>query len=677
MKRVLMWALTFVFAAGGAALLAARLRGAPTTAAATQPPTVPATVPDVRFPLSPAMLLNETAAPDDVVKLIDEQGSIGGGSVNNSKAPTRAFFAGWQEWTYPVHVAIDLGAVQNVSRVLVWNESGEHDVLLGTGTPFRWKTIPVRLSGYKNWVTAPIGVRTRWLRLTLPRPVRVGEIAVNVVPPIAPAAAPRPVTAARPAKQAPRPFFDQFIGTNGFIDDPRERLAAVAGYLREYHNWSWDEGDNKPGYPGYPNNQNAFSPSAAAGGNGWFFDDYYADLKRRGVSVVPCIQGAPSWIVKDTDDKPVLPGRDPEDPRAYAAHADHLFQFAARYGSRKVSDALLKLAPNQKRVSGLGLLSWLENGNENDKNWKGRSGHFAPYELAALSSADYDGHRGALGKTSGTKNADPQMKMALAGLVEPNLDYLRAMKFWADHNRAGSFPADAINFHHYSNDAGGQIGGQAKAGISPEADRLRERCETVVRWRDANLPGVEVWMTEFGYDTHPAGPQRAPAINGLSAEQVQAAWLVRSLFALYAAGADRAAQFMFRDVDPQNGGRFATSGLVTEKSAWKPKPAYAAFAALKQHLAGLRGTGDVATGRADVRAYRFAGPNGRVAYALWCPTSENKRVAGFALPIGAAKTATLARLEDSDAAGQSSTLTVSGGKVTVAVSEMPVLVLAR
>ena len=31
----------------------------------------------------------------------------------------------------------------------------------------------------------------------------------------------------------------QFIGTNAFIDDPLEKIK-VAGFIREYHPWSWD-----------------------------------------------------------------------------------------------------------------------------------------------------------------------------------------------------------------------------------------------------------------------------------------------------------------------------------------------------------------------------------------------------------------------------------------------------
>jgi hypothetical protein len=74
-----------------------------------------------------------------------------------------------------------------------------------------------------------------------------------------------------------------------------------------------------------------------AGGGGWNFDDYYAKLKNAGVTVAPAIKGSVDWLSKDRNHKPVAQGEDAASPSSYKAHADHLFQFAARYGSTKVA----------------------------------------------------------------------------------------------------------------------------------------------------------------------------------------------------------------------------------------------------------------------------------------------------------------------------------------------------
>lgn len=77
---------------------------------------------------------------------------------------------------------------------------------------------------------------------------------------------------------AARPTMDQMIGTNGFIDDPIDKLTAVSGTLREYNLWAWDAGDGSATYIPYPNNRMRWEPSDAAGGNGWFFDQFYGAL---------------------------------------------------------------------------------------------------------------------------------------------------------------------------------------------------------------------------------------------------------------------------------------------------------------------------------------------------------------------------------------------------------------
>src|SRR5690606_14873712 len=143
--------------------------------------------------------------------------------------------------------------------------------------------------------------------------------------------------------------------------------------------------------------------------------------------------------------KPVAQDGDPGDPASYEAHADFMFQYAARYGSNKVPAERLKVAPHQERKSGLGLLEYYENWNEPDGWWGGRRDYFTPYEYAAMSSADYDGHESSMGDDKGIRNADPGAKLVMSGIAIPNPDYLRAMKFWFEHNRSDrKFVSDVI-----------------------------------------------------------------------------------------------------------------------------------------------------------------------------------------------------------------------------------------
>ncbi len=485
----------------------------------------------------------------------------------------------------------------------------------------------------------------------------------------------------------PRPkdiTIDQFMGVNGFIDDPIEVLA-VAGIVREYHPWVWDEGDGKE-YPGYPNNKNKWAP-AYGGGGGWNFDTYYKRYQASKSPVVPApvIQNSVPWLTSDGEAQPVPKGSNALDPRSYVAHADHLFQYAARYGKTKVGDDKLKLAEGQPRESGLGLVTYFENWNEPDKWWKGAPGspgNFKAEEFAAMSSADYDGHCRGMGETVGVRNADPEARFVMGGLAGQERDnqipYLTAMKAWSDQHRNGSFPADVINFHHYSRDA--------QHGISPEADKLKDKLREIATWRDKNLPDRELWLTEFGYDTNSATQQGVPKIGSMNEYVVQGAWNIRSYLIAAAAGMDRAFLFMIRDSNYQDKMQFSSSGLVyygdgsnpmpPGKKKHDPKPSWFYVATMKATLAGMVFDAEVPSGNPDVWVYRFKKQSGSGgAYAVWCPTAKDLSVKGFALKLGGAKTARLVTLADGEAQGKSAPLALKGGSASVDVSEVPAFVV--
>jgi hypothetical protein len=467
---------------------------------------------------------------------------------------------------------------------------------------------------------------------------------------------------------------DQFIGTNAFIDDPIDKLTASVGYVREYHNWSWDTEA--------PDHLVRFQPSGAAGGGAWFFDDFYGKLKAGGVTVAPSIEGNATVLFPGSKggDKPLATGADPEAPASYIVHAKHLFQYAARYGSTAVPQSELAIAPDQPQKSGLGLLQYIENWNEPDATWVGRTGYFSPYELAAMCSADYDGDQGRLGNNVGVHNADPKMQLVLGGLSRDRLDYLQSMKLWADYHRGGDFPADVINFHHYSSDAGDD-GGFKTTGISPEADKMREKFTNIVTWCHANIPGRQVWVTEFGYDTNPASPVHAPAIAPYTAEEVQGIWLLRSYLALAAAGVDRASMYMFRDTGPAtDGGVFATSGMVTQKGEWTPKPSYYYIATLKHRLAGFKFDSDVTPltlSSKNILAYRFSGPAGATAEVIWCSTSAGTSVDNVPIPVRTGAKTTLVDFTDDSLNGTAAPVTSQNGFVTISVHEKPLIIICN
>lgn len=147
---------------------------------------------------------------------------------------------------------------------------------------------------------------------------------------------------------------------------------------------------------------------------------------------------------------PQQQARIPQTRQAMPVHAQAMYQVAARYGSNtEIDPATLNVADGSEEKIGLGLLNAAENSNEPNKTWGGKADYFTPYELAAMCSADYDGHEGTI-SNAGVKTADPDFKLAVGGLLTTDfvLDYLSEMKLWFDYNRSdGKFAVDIINIH--------------------------------------------------------------------------------------------------------------------------------------------------------------------------------------------------------------------------------------
>jgi hypothetical protein len=467
---------------------------------------------------------------------------------------------------------------------------------------------------------------------------------------------------------------EDLLGVNGFIDDPIDKLAPI-GTVREYHNWGWIA-DNFAAGPAYPGMLYTFMNF-----NGWDWDVFFADLKAAGAVGFPAVQGGVPWIAGSAV-PPIAAGADKTKAASYVAHGDAMFQIAARYGAVKVPDAALKLKANQTRSSGLGTVTYFEDFNEQDN-----AAGFTGDAFAAMASADYDGDQKRLGDAIGIKNADPGAKLVMGGLsgAYPTANgkwtasittFLDAMRAWSATNRGGSFPADVVNVHYYSFGPGGSA-----PAPSPEDDKVQEQLAAIVAYRDKNLPGKELWWTEFGYDTFQASPLHAPPIGGNSAEIVQAQWLVRDFLAAAAAGIDRATVYVLRDgctpPEPACNIQFATAGLTTAKGSWAPKPSWYFLATFRARLGKMIYAGALPSGDPDVLVYSFksaADPGG--ALVVWAKTSAAKTLPGFSLALPArATTAKAVALVDKQASGIETALVPAAGKVKVDVSETPTIVL--
>jgi len=277
------------------------------------------------------------------------------------------------------------------------------------------------------------------------------------------------------------------------------------------------------------------------------------------------------------------------------------------------------------------------------------------------------------------KQADPTAQLVLAGMSQGGDPtkaeaYLQGILDWSNAHRGGSIPFDVINFHIY--DFG------TSSGISPEAIGLLATMQAYAAWRDANMPGKAIWVTEFGYDTDSASPLGVPAsIGPNSSFIVQGQWIIRSMLAMLQGGVERAYIYWLADQTcaydggSYCAGQFNTCGLIDPTG--NKKASYYMVNAFRSRLATMRYAAPVTSGTTNVNILQFAdttGPGG--AYVLWAPTSNATVVSGYKLSVpGAATSATEVLLEDQQLNGTASALTIAGGQVTVDVSETPTLVL--
>src|SRR5690606_40361667 len=96
---------------------------------------------------------------------------------------------------------------------------------------------------------------------------------------------------------------------------------------------------------------------------------------------------------------------------------------------------------------------------------------------------------------------------------------LEQMKRWFATNRPDKkFAADVLNVHWYTWKDGNSWQGGGPA-LSPEEGRLKEVMQTIVEYRNKNLPELEVWISEFGWDTNPGSPLSPPAIGPFDTEE--------------------------------------------------------------------------------------------------------------------------------------------------------------
>ena len=569
---------------------------------------------------------------------------------------TKNWKPNWQDEFGDDAFYMDLGANYVITGICFLDSNGVQDWRIEDGEPFAWQERgSFTTDAFMTWrgITFKDPRETRYLRFSTPcGDSGVSELAIYGYKKSDLTAEQKAKTEARPNSSEPIELTAaQRIGFNAFIDDPMSAIMA-AGNVREYHNLSWllDE-DGKVKF---------------TQGTWGDMDSFYGAMHARNISIIPCFQGG-STVISGGEKPPeiaVPEGADPSDPQSYAVHAQAMYQVAARYGSNKDVDPdtlnVSELYGAEPKV-GLGYLQALENSNEPNKTWSGKANYFSPYELAAMCSADYDGHEGTI-KNAGVKQADPDFKLAMGGLLNTAsmLDYLSEMKLWFQYHRSdGKFAVDIINVH---------LGPDT---YNPEDSSFVSRVAEIRQWITENAPGTELWISEFEV---PMADCEQEALDNHANEKYQLRYaqrVARTYLAALGAGVDRMTKFQLRD---EAEGVYYNSGLVTQKGSWNKKPAWYYTACMTNVLKNAYFAADMtkATGETAYKNYFFIDKmNGDSIYCLWSPTNEDKVLKNQKLTVPAGSYIYLT-VPGEYAEGTVSKLKNDNGSVTLDIGETPV-----
>jgi len=456
-------------------------------------------------------------------------------------------------------------------------------------------------------------------------------------------------------------------------------MDAIQSFGGVRHYLDWERIEDKEG-------QYTFNPSHKGG---WNYDTLYATLKGLNIDVLTCLKTLPKWMLesypaelRNNENVPARFGKNLSDPNSYVEQARAAFQFAARYGSNKsVNRNLVKVNSSARwtndRINqiqiGKGLVKYIECDNERDKWWKGRKAYQTGREYAANLSAFYDGHKQKMGKDVGVKNADPSMKVVMAGLANPSTDYIKGMIDWCKENRGykkdGTIDLcwDVINFHYYTNES------SLRRGVAPEkesngkyASALAHSFVQLARSLNLNMP---VWVTEAGYDLDENSRNKAIPIKEKNALQTQADWLLRTALMYSRNGIEKVFFYQLRDDNPGTGKLYASSGLINKDFSSRPASEY-----MKQTIELFGEFMYVKSMQSSPIVDYYTNAKSQELYVAYIPDEVgNQEKLELNLPVK--KSATIYTPVFGAASMIAKKVKIENGKLVVSVSETPIFIL--
>jgi serine/threonine-protein kinase ATR len=422
---------------------------------------------------------------------------------------------------------------------------------------------------------------------------------------------------AAPPRSKVKPLMKDFMGLNVHTIGFKPKLyQPVCRLVRDYHNLDWDTGPN----PATPTQ----FPKGEAGKAKWLdWGQMYGSWVKAGFTIDACIQ----WQTRS-----MPPEKWPNMPKnAY----DYGKAFASYFGSR-----------------GHKLVESVEIGNEPGSSYPEKA-YATIFENMA----------------KGLRAGDPAMKIVTAAANIKGDKYSKPLAPFKAYKNL----FDVINVHQYALKTGWPTWERSY----PEDMSISyvSLVQSVIDWRDKNLPGKPVWLTEFGYD---ASTQPPPATGDFAkwmdvSDEHQAQYIVRSFLVFSALDLDRAYLYFFNDEDEPS--FHASSGITRH---YEPKPSYYAMRFLYQTLGEYRFAKAVEQQKGTLFVYDYVKGNDSKEhmYVAWAPDDRTEGAEqSIRLP---ARPLSASRMPLAD--GPAPRVAVEGyqaGKLAVQIDGSPVFIRVR
>ena len=466
------------------------------------------------------------------------------------------------------------------------------------------------------------------------------------------------------AQEKPDPKMTDFIGINSNIASYDQKyladLAKCAKWMREYHSWQQLEAaDNYYKWDNITTVPQGFS---------WPDHNKFMDqCKALGINVLIDVLNKPSWAGTARGAYSTGDGTKATD---YLDKLEFMGQLVARYGAQKIDKSKLETAD---KISGLNYIKYFEDDNEPDYWWE--TPQWPAEKYAVYCNAVHDGfgvETSAGYPLLGIKSVDSTALHVLGGLAKNNTTYIQ--KILASSK--GRIPFDVVNIHTYCTDD--------KIGYSPENENfgLEKNLGTFIDWSKKNLPGIPVWLTEFGWDTYSTATQHsyvfAPA-------QQQANYIIRSYFVALKMGFEKAFLFMDKDPNSKNVIQYSSSGIISDQATGlTKKPSFYYLATLQKTM------GDAVFNRVlsyretvgsnEIFCFEFINSSNEKIYALWTRIKNSKTDSGatqnYTLNLEyQPEYANLVTLNDKDLDGVKTSITITGKSLQLILSETPQFII--